>query len=367
MKRTKTSRPAARPISSLFGARSTAQDLFIEEQRQAKLSDFVGTLARIHELVKFADIATQIDALCPRPDRRKGGRPPYPTEVLVRMVFLQALYGLSDEQLEYQLLDRRSFQHFCGLHDALNLPDSRTLWQFKQRLVRDEQNNKVEGAALIFDAVKQQLQAHGFIPRGGQMVDASIVQAPITQVTSEQREAINSGQRPEGLSDKQLAHIDQDARWTKKHGKSFYGYKVHANVDAKHKLIQRIKVTPANVDDGNTLPDVMDKSNTSAELTADRGYDSAANREALQEAGLRDGIARKAKVGKAPGKRLKARNATINKKRARVEHVFAGMAQLGGKVVRAMNLARNELGITLKCVAYNLKRWVWLEGQQAPA
>src|SRR5260221_10938703 len=46
--------------------------------------------------------------------------------------------------------------------------------------------------------------------------------------------------------------------------------------------------------------------------------------------------------------RLGARNRSINKTRSRVEHVFAGLEQLGGKVVRAMTLARNELAITLK-------------------
>ena len=50
----------------------------------------------------------------------------------------------------------------------------------------------------------------------------------------------------------------------------------------------------------------------------------------------------------------------INRVRARGEHVFAGLEQLGGKWVRAMTLARNELAILLKCAAYNVKRLVWL-------
>ena len=57
---------------------------------------------------------------------------------------------------------------------------------------------------------------------------------------------------------------------------------------------------------------------------------------------------------------LDARNKAINRVRARGEHVFAGLEQLGGKCVRAMTLARNELAILLKCAAYNAKRLVWL-------
>lgn len=200
-----------------------------------------------------------------------------------------------------------SFQHFCRLDGMLHIPDARTLWHFKQHLAQGGL-----GGRAIFDAVSQQLQAHGYIPRGGQIVDASIVQAPVTQAKSEEREALNEGKPPEGWSSKRVRHTDRDARWTKKHGKSYYGYKVHANSDARYKLIRKLKVTPANVDDGQTLADVLDASNTG--------------------------------------------------KRARGEHVFAGLEQLGGKCVRALTLARNELAILLKCSAYNVKRLVWLVG-----
>lgn len=57
---------------------------------------------------------------------------------------------------------------------------------------------------------------------------------------------------------------------------------------------------------------------------------------------------------------LSDRLRTINKTRARVEHVFASLAQQGGKRVRAMTLARNALAITLQCAAYNARRLVWL-------
>lgn len=208
------------------------------------------------------------------------------------------------------------------------------------------------------------MQQHGYIPRGGQIVDASIVQAPITQASSKEREALNEGKAPEGWSDKKLRHTDRDARWTKKHGKSFYHYKLHGNVDARYKLIRKIAVTPANVDDGQTLAKVLDTSNTGKRVLGDRGYDSQANRELLQAEQLRDGIARRAKPGQQHRQRLDARNRTISRTRARArgEHAWAGLEQLGGKVVRAMTLARNELAITLKCVAYNVKRLVWLAG-----
>ena len=127
-------------------------------------------------------------------------------------------------------------------------------------------------------------------------------------------------------------------------------------------MIRQAKVTAANVDDGQTLKDVLDASNTGKRVLADRGYDAQANRELLQQGQLRDGIARRAKAGQERRQRLDARNKAINRIRARGEHVFAGLEQLGGKCVRAMTLARNELAILLKCAAYNAKRLVWLVG-----
>jgi transposase, IS5 family len=347
--------PRTKP--SAFWRHQPSADLFIQDQRQTKLGGFIANLAAMDELIDFAAIAAQVDAACPRADRVRGGRPPYPTEVMVRLLFIQSLYNLSDEDCEYQVLDRMSFQHFCRLAGALHIPDARTVWRFKQRLAQGRL-----GGRAIFDAVSQQLQRHGYIPRVGQIVDASIVQAPITQAKREEREALNEGRTPEGWTPKRVQHTDGDARWTKKHGKSFYGYKLHANADARYKLIRQAKVTAANIDDGQTLKDVLDRGNTGKRLLADRGYDAQANRELLQQAQLKDGIARRAKPGQERRQRLDARNTAINRIRARGEHVFAGLEQLGGKCVRAMTLARNELAILLKCAAYNARRLVWLAG-----
>ncbi|MGG1951131.1 IS5 family transposase [Ralstonia solanacearum] len=300
---------APRTDSSFF-ARQPDVDLLVEEQRISKLQSYVATLARMAELVDFLAIAASVDATCPRPDRSRGGRRPYPTEIMVRMVFLQALYNLSDEECEHQVLDRRSFQCFCMLDGVLHIPDARTLWAFKHRLAQGGL-----GARAIFDAVSQQLQQHGYIARGGQIVDASIVTAPTTRIKDEERQAINQGNTPEGWSAKRMAHTDQDARWTKKHGKSFYGYKLHANVDARYKLVRRLKISAANIDDGQTLADVLDPSNTCSRVLADRGYDSGANRDLLEEHHLKDRIARRTQAGKAPGTRLKARNRAINRTR----------------------------------------------------
>lgn len=133
---------------SAFFRREAKTDLFVQDHREAKLGGFIEKLAAIDALVDFGAVAREVDQACPRRDRSKGGRPPYPTEVMVRLLFLQSLHNLSDEDCEYQVLDRMSFQHFCGLAGELHIPDARTLWSFKQRLTQGGL-----GGRAIFDAV----------------------------------------------------------------------------------------------------------------------------------------------------------------------------------------------------------------------
>jgi IS5 family transposase len=338
-------------------------DKAVQQQRDKKLVQYTASLDRMAELVDFAAVAAAVDGACPRPDRSsKGGRPPYPTALMVRVLFLQALYNLSDEECEHQLLDRRSFQRFCSLADELSVPDARTIWLFKQRLA-----SSGIGAKAIFEAVQQQLQAHGYLPRGGQIVDATIVRAPIQHLDKDEKAQVDEGKVPKDWSLKKLRHKDLQARWTKKYSRSFFGYKLHANVDVRCKLIRRLKVTPANVDDGQTMVQVLDEANTAARLYGDRGYDHEANRRVLAARGWRDGIARKAAAGRELGPRAQARNKAINRRRARVEHVFGQLHHFGRKVVRAVGLARNELAIVLKCVVYNARRLVWLKANAESA
>lgn len=86
-----------------------------------------------------------------------------------------------------------------------------------------------------------QPQQHGYIPRGGQIVDASIVEAAITQTNSKEREALNWGETPEGWSAQKRCHTDRDARWTNRHGKSFYGDKLHVNTDRRYMQLEGLQ------------------------------------------------------------------------------------------------------------------------------
>jgi IS5 family transposase len=161
------------------------------EEREAKLDKLGDVLQVLEQHVDFAALAAAIDQKAPRPSREKGGRPPFPTEIMVRTVILQQLYSLSDEQMEFQLLDRLSFQRFVGLRHSSQIPDRTTLWTFRERLI-------AAGASeTLFDAANSELDKHGYIARGGQIIDATIVPAPRQQLRKGEKDLIKQQAPPD--------------------------------------------------------------------------------------------------------------------------------------------------------------------------
>jgi len=146
-------------------------DLFASAHHREKIDQLGDPLLDIETHIDFSSLAAEVDVVAPRSVSTQGGRPPYPTETMVRILVLKRLYNLSDEQMEYQLQDRMSCQRFCGLEDAMNIPDRTIIWTFEQRI--DE-----TGAKALFDGVSTQLLKKGFIARGGQIIDASLILAP---------------------------------------------------------------------------------------------------------------------------------------------------------------------------------------------
>jgi len=121
------------------------------------------------------------------------------------------------------------------------------------------------------------------------MVDATIVPVPKQRNTGEENEAVKAGQTPEDWEQKPAKNRqkDKDARWTKKHGKSFFGYKNHVNADARYKLIRGYDVTDASVHDSQKLDGLLNNANTSQDVYADSAYRSAETKAKLDSAASR--------------------------------------------------------------------------------
>jgi transposase, IS5 family len=241
-------------------------------------------LEAIDRLVPWESFRADIEAVVLTPDEMRkssAGRKPLDAIVMFRMLVLQALNNLSDEQVEYQVRDRLSFTRFLRLEDSI--PDATTVWLFREKLAKAGLIEK------LFDRFDQHLAAKGYIARGGQMVDATIVPVPKQRNSGDENEAVKAGRIPEAWDNKpaKLRQKDRDARWTKKHGKSFFGYKNRVNADAKHKLIRRYEVTDAAVHDSQKLDRLLNKGNTSAEVFADSAYARPRSRRNFEPAASR--------------------------------------------------------------------------------
>ena len=327
-------------------------DLFADEHHRKKIDTLGDPLAQIESYIDFAALAAAVDAVAPRPVSPQGGRPPFPTGTMVRILVLKRLYNLSDEQMEYQLLDRMSYKRFCGLAQATNIPDRTTVWTFEKRIGE-------AGAKALFDGVSAQLLKKGFIARGGQIIDATLVPAPKQHHSRGEQELIDQGAMPASWRPAKRRQKDLDATWTKKHGKSHFGYKLLINVDKKYKFIRKIETDTASTHDSQHFDNVFDTTNTSRAVYADRGYPSEQREAWLKVHGFRNQIQRKGKRNKPLSECQQRRNHRIAKTRARVEHVFAAIEQMGGKMIRTIGRARANFAMTMMAACYNLKRLIY--------
>ena len=233
------------------------------------------------------------------------------------------------------------------------MPDAKTVWLYRDALA---QAAKVEELFGLFDG---HLARQGYIARGGQILDASIVPVPRNHNTRDENVAIKKGELPEDWENKPAKRCqkDLDARWTKKHGKSHYGYKNHMNVDRMHKLVRRYHVSDAAQHDSQAVDQLLMRGNTGSGVWADAAYRSEEIEAKLRDWKLKSHIHRKGKRGKPLTDQAKSSNRIKSTVRVRVEHVFGAQANdMGGTLVRTIGLVRAKAKIGMKNLAYNMRR-----------
>jgi len=338
---------------------------FDADKRLSILSTKGDPLEVIFHLVPWEGFRVVIEAVVLTSDsakKSKAGRKSIDCLVMFRMLVLAALYNLSDEQVEYLVRDRLSFTRFLGLGFEDRIPDATTLWLFREKLVKAGLIEK------LFEQFSSHLEAKGYIARGGQMVDATIVSVPKQRNTRDENAEVKAGKTPADWQQKPAKNRqkDKDARWTKKHSKSYFGYKNHVNADAKHKLIRAYAVTDAAVHDSRQFEDLLNKANTSDAVYADSAYRSAETEVRLAARGFKSRIHVRGRRNRPLSDAQQRANRTKSKVRARVEHVFGAQEMApGGRLVRTIGIARARAKIGLQNLVYNIRRLVILERMKA--
>src|SRR5262245_49957733 len=99
---------------------------FDVERRLEAISAKGDPLQTIKKIVRWEDCRADIESVTEtKPEERKSnaGRKPYDAILKFKIVVLQSLHNLSDEQTEYLIRDRLSFMHFLDLNLEDPVPD----------------------------------------------------------------------------------------------------------------------------------------------------------------------------------------------------------------------------------------------------
>ncbi len=317
------------------------------DERYERLSKAGDPLEKLERIVPWRVFRMPLAKALKRFDGSKGGRPAYDTILMFKILVLQALYNLGDDQTEFVINDRLSFIRFLGLSIGDDVPDAKTIWLFREHLT---QARAMDNLFARFD---KHLARSGYLAMGGQIVDATIVAAPKQRNSDGEKADIKEGKVPGAWKDNpaKLAQKDTDAPlrrrfaclpgngWTVKYSKAkqkpdgtkhaidiaipAFGYKNHISIDREHGLIRTWKATHASRYDGAQLSDLVSRDNTGSTVWADTAYRSKKNETWLTKNGFVSNIHTKKPKGKPMSERASKANAKRSKVRAFVEHPFA--------------------------------------------
>ena len=329
--------------------------LFDEEFTKERLSSMGNPLESISKVIDFELFRELLEnKLLNTNKKNNAGAKPYDVVMLFKILILQRYYGLGDSQVEYQILDRISFKIFLGLETGDKVPDEKTVWSFRERVTK---NGLVED---LFEQFTSFLEEKELIFNEGQLIDASFTIAPRQRNTREENKKIKNGEGDDLWKDKpnKKNHKDIDARWTKKNGETFYGYKNHAKVDTKSKFINTYTITDASVHDSQALDDLLTEKDKGQDLHADSAYTGEEQDKIIQKYEMKNKVHEKGYRNRPLTDEQKASNTKKSKIRARVEHVFGFMEQsMNGLILKSVGIVRATGIIGLINLTYNLFRY----------
>ena len=326
-----------------------------EQNRVTKLQQKKPVLMRLSEAIPWESFRPLLEKGYAQERKSNAGRKRIDPLILFKMLILQQLFNISDEELEFQVNDRRSFEEFVGLGVMNSIPDATTITFFRERL------RKAEVIEELFEMFEAYLRSQGLQARGGQIIDATLVPVPKQRNTREENTEIKAGRLPNDWDQNsdRLRQKDLDARWVKKNGINHYGYKNSICIDVDHGFIRRYAVTPANIHDSQMVPRLLDPENEHDYVWADSAYSGECFEDLLRLGGFESLIHEKGARNNPLGEAAKELNRVKSAIRACVEHVFGCMTMsMGGKMTRKIGLVRTEAWWGLKNLTFNFLRYL---------
>lgn len=274
-------------------------------------------LLKLNDLIDFSGVGLLLRERKQSQRNDARGKKHYDPLKMFKAILLGQWHSLSDEALEHALIVRADFIIFCEFDD-MDVPDFTTLNRFRNWLVSEEL------LQALLNLINEQLEAKGLKVAHAQFAvfDASIIES----AGKPSRKAYEI--RDEGEIEATPASKDKDAKWTKKGGRFYLGYKLHARCD-EDGFIEKVHVTAANTHESRHLAPLLDDEGKGTVL-ADKGYASKANRAKIKSKGYNDGIMHKASRGQPLTDAQKAKNQLIKKHRYVIEQCFGTLKRRFG-------------------------------------
>ena len=281
------------------------------------------SLEQISRLIDWKPVAAMLDPLYPA----AKGEPAWPPLAMFKALLLAVWYDLSDVKLAEAIDDRGSFRRFCGFSGSEATPERTAFVRYRKLLVAHRLDRG------LFDAITAQLKARAIRVKTGTLVDATIIASATAS--------------------------DQEGRWVKHQGKAaVHGFKAHVGADAATSLVEKVSVTPANINDGRAGPDALP--DDPGDVFADNAYRGSHFGDAVRAKGGTPRIALTAMWGRDEEEtlaRLDAWNQPIHRVRARIEKIFGTWKRCYGlRRMRWRGLAKAAAQVHFTAIAYNLKR-----------
>lgn len=297
---------------------------------------------KCNEIIPWETLARPLKGMYSN-NTSKGGASNWPVVMMIKCMLLQRWFGLSDPMLEEMLLDRLSFRRFLGLSLNDRTPDETTFVRFRKRL------GDHGHASTLFDTTLKVLKQRGLVLETGTLVDATIIEAPKGRSTKD------------GLEHTK----DNCATYTKKHGRTYHGYKGHVATDTRG-VVTDYRHDTATVHDSQHIDALVEDERTA--VYADSAYMDKDGKAKLNREGIFCGIVERRIRGQGDlTEHQKRHNRMIAEIRAIVEHRFAWIKKVGAGRTRYRGMSRNALDFSLHLIAYNWKRSFTFAATVTPA
>lgn len=334
----------------------TTSGLFDEYLKLERLTMLGDVLMKLSAVVDFEIFRPLLTEIFEKEHKGAGGRPPYDYVLMFKIVILQRIYNLSDDQIEFQINDRLTFMRFLGLNCSDKVPDAKTVWNFKNILAQNNSGKK------LFDLFSKELNNSKLILNEGRIIDATFVEVPKQHNSPDDNKTIKEGEIPQEWKSEdpknkhKVRQKDTDARWARKGNERHFGYKNHVKSDAKSKLITDYKVTAASVHESTELKELVNKNDKT--VWADSGYVGKTGdleKEVLEK--VKFEICERRRRGHPLTPEQKESNRQKSKIRSRIEHIFGFMTNsMHGISIRSIGLIRAEFNIAIMNLTYNMFR-----------